>query len=172
MLLSFFLFFLRLPLYSHTYVLRACLLRDIYHYLNFFQMSFKEALFEIHKKDMIPLRRVEIKDELENVPYSYPLKKHVSSSYLFFSLTLWWIFFFISCSSRYLFCLFLSPVWCPCGWHWQNGKLVCMGSLRYSFFLKKKMDLCYTGNTFLRWWYICLCRLQMIKLASWSERLL
>ena len=48
-------------------------------------MSFKEALFEIQKKDMIPLRRVEIKNELENVPYRYPIKERVSYTlvYLF-----------------------------------------------------------------------------------------
>lgn len=39
------------------------------------KMSSKEALFEIQKKDMIPLRRVEIKNELENVPYRYPIKE-------------------------------------------------------------------------------------------------
>jgi hypothetical protein len=72
-------------------------------------MSFKEALFEIHKKDMIPLRRVEIKNELENVPYRYPLKKHVSSSYLFFSLTLWWIFFSLPVHlDTYFVCSFLQ----------------------------------------------------------------
>ena len=48
-------------------------------------MSFKEALFEIQKKDMIPLRRVEIKNELENVRYRYPIKERVSYTlvYLF-----------------------------------------------------------------------------------------
>ncbi|RLN30452.1 uncharacterized protein C2845_PM05G02150 [Panicum miliaceum] len=39
------------------------------------KMSYKEALFEIHKEDMIPLRRVEIKNELENIPNMYPVKK-------------------------------------------------------------------------------------------------
>jgi len=85
MLLSFFSV-LFATFFIFLYVCASCLLAKGHISLsNFFQMSFKEALFEIQKKDMIPLRRVEIKNELENVPYRYPIKERVSYTlvYLF-----------------------------------------------------------------------------------------
>jgi hypothetical protein len=39
-------------------------------------MSFKEALLEIHSKDMFPLRSFEIKHELENTPDRFPIKDY------------------------------------------------------------------------------------------------